>query len=38
MRNSFPEFLANSSPIPILKKFICDRIDLTRSEGLRMIA
>jgi len=38
MRNSFPEFLSNSSQIPILKKFLYDRIDLTRSEGLRMIA
>ena len=37
MRNSFPEFFANSSPIPILKKFLYHRIDLTRSEGLRRL-
>ncbi|MCP4552519.1 MAG: transposase [Bacteroidetes bacterium] len=38
MRNSFPEFLADSTIMSNFKKFLYDRIDLTRSEGLRMVA
>ncbi len=38
MRNTLPEFLADSDQNPIFKKFLCDRIDISRTEGLRMIA
>jgi hypothetical protein len=37
MRNTFPEFLADSSSVPTFKKFLYDRIDLTRIEGLRIM-
>ena len=36
MRQTLPQFLAGSSEEAILTKFIRDRIDLTRADGLRM--
>lgn len=38
MRNTLTEFLADSSKTSILTKFIRERIDISRTEGLRMIA
>src|SRR3989339_1315753 len=38
LRNTLPEFLSDSSPDSILKKFITERIDLNRIEGLRLTA
>jgi hypothetical protein len=38
MRNTIPEFLADSSQTSILAKFITDKIDLQRSEGIRLAA
>jgi hypothetical protein len=38
MRNSLPEFLVNSSQDETLVKFIKERIDLERQEGLRLLA
>ncbi|MCX5913316.1 MAG: transposase [Deltaproteobacteria bacterium] len=38
MKNSLPEFLADSASANILKKFLRERIDVSRTEGLRMIA
>ncbi|MCY7328014.1 MAG: transposase [Saprospiraceae bacterium] len=38
MRNTVPEFLADSSQRTILAEFIADKIDLGRAEGLRMVA
>lgn len=38
MRNTVPEFLADSSQNTILAKFINERIDLERTEGLRLVA
>ncbi len=38
LRNTLPEFLSDTSPKSILKKFITERIDLNRIEGLRLIA
>jgi hypothetical protein len=38
MRNTFPEFLADLSSAPTFKKFLYDRIDLTRIEGLRIMS
>jgi hypothetical protein len=38
LRQSLPEFLSDSSEESIFKKFILDRIDLNRSEGLRLVA
>jgi hypothetical protein len=38
MRNTVPEFLADSSENTILTKFITQRIDLERTEGLRLVA
>lgn len=38
MRNTIPEFLADSTERTILAKFITDRIDLQRTEGIRMAA
>jgi len=37
-RQAFPEFLSDSSRDSIFKKFIVERIDLERSEGLRLVA
>lgn len=38
LRQAFPEFLSDSSKDSIFKKFIVERIDLDRSEGLRLVA
>jgi hypothetical protein len=38
LRQSLPEFLLDSSEDSIFKKFILNRIDLNRSEGLRLVA
>jgi hypothetical protein len=38
LRNTFPEFLSDSSKNSILKKFILERLDLGRVEGLRLVA
>lgn len=38
MRNTVPEFLADSSQKTILAQFIAERIDLERTEGLRLVA
>jgi hypothetical protein len=38
LRQSLPEFLSDSSEDSIFKKFILNRIDLNRSEGLRLVA
>lgn len=38
LRNTLPEFLADDKIAPILTKFLLQRIDLTRSEGFRLIA
>lgn len=36
LRNALPEFLAGCGPAMILRKFLRDRIDLSRAEGLRL--
>ena len=36
LRNSLPEFLARSVLTPMFTKFLRDRIDLNRAEGLRL--
>jgi hypothetical protein len=38
LRNTFPEFLSDSSHDSIFKKFLLERIDLDRKEGLRLVA
>ncbi len=38
LRNSLPEFLADNSTDENLKKFLRDRIDLLRAEGMRLVA
>ena len=38
MRNTLPEFLADSSESNTFTKFLRERIDVSRTEGLRMIA
>ena len=38
LRQTLPEFLSDSSQDSIFKKFIIERIDLNRSEGLRLVA
>ena len=38
LRNTLTQFLSDSSEDSILKKFILERIDLNRSEGLRLVA
>jgi hypothetical protein len=38
LRNSFPEFLVDSQSDSILKKFLLEKLDLSRAEGLRLIA
>lgn len=38
LRNSLPEFLSDSSRPNIFKKFLRLRIDISRTEGLQMIA
>ena len=37
LRQTLPEFLSDSSQDSIFKKFIIERIDLNRSEGLRLV-
>ncbi len=36
LRNALPEFLAGCGPVMILRKFLRDRLDLSRAEGLRL--
>jgi len=38
LRNAFPEFLSNSTLDAILTKFLLEKIDCSRSEGLRLVA
>lgn len=38
LRNTLPEFLADSPQRSILAKFITERIDLERAEGVRLVA
>ncbi len=38
LKNVFPEFIAGSDKTNNLKEFIKEKIDLERSEGLRMVA
>ena len=38
LKNSFPEFLADTTKSYIYKKFLRDRIDLSRAEGYRLVA
>jgi hypothetical protein len=38
LRNTLPEFLASCGPTTILQKFIRPKIDLNRSEGLRLVS
>ena len=38
LRQAFPHFLLNTKTKSILAKFIVDRIDLNRSEGLRLVS
>jgi len=38
MTNTFPQFLARSAPHALLTTFLRQRIDLNRSEGLRLVA
>lgn len=38
LRNTFPEFLSDSSKDSIFEKFLLERIDLDRTEGLRLVA
>ncbi len=38
LRNTFPEFLADSFKTTILKKFLTKRIDCCRLEGVRLVA
>lgn len=37
LKNSLPQFLAICEDEPIFKKFLSDRIDIERAEGLRMV-
>ena len=38
LRNTLPEFLSDDENAPVLTKFLRDRIDLERTEGIRLIA
>ena len=38
MRNSLPEFIADSSETSILTKFLLERIDVSRTDGARLVA
>lgn len=38
LKNTLPEFLVGSNENTIFKKFLLDRIDFTRSEGIRLTA
>jgi len=38
MRHSLPEFIASAAKTSIFVKFLRDRIDLSRTEGIRLVA
>jgi hypothetical protein len=38
LRNTFPEFLASSAKTTIFTKFLRDRLDLSRTEGINLAA
>ena len=38
LRNTLPELLAGPAKTAILAKFLRDRIDLERTEGIRLVA
>lgn len=38
LRNTLPEFLSDDENAPIWTKFLRDRIDLERTEGIRLVA
>lgn len=38
LRNTLPEFLANGEKASILTKFLLEKIDMERTEGIRLIA
>ena len=38
LRNTLPEFLADAPETSILTKFLRKRIDLSRTEGIRLVA
>jgi len=38
LRNSLPDFLIASGPGDLFRKFVRDRLDLTRAEGFRLAA
>jgi hypothetical protein len=38
LRNTLPEFIADTDEALIFTKFLCDRIDLSRTEGIRLVA
>lgn len=38
LRNMLPRFLLGNSDYPILKKFLMEKIDIERSEGMRLVA
>lgn len=38
LRNTLPDFLADDKNPPILTKFLREKIDIERSEGIRLIA
>jgi hypothetical protein len=38
LRNTLPEFLATAAKTSILVKFIRDRLDLSRTEGISLVA
>lgn len=38
LRNCFPDFLADTKKYSIFKKFLLDRIDFSRSDGIRLVA
>jgi hypothetical protein len=38
LRHGLPEFLADTQNAPTLKKFLLERIDLQRAEGMQLVA
>ena len=38
LRNTLPDFLADETADPVLAKFLCDRLDLTKSAAVRLAA
>jgi len=38
LREAFPHFLLNGQTRSVLAKFIAERVDPNRSEGLRLVA